>query len=58
MIRIKECLYRWLAYRLPRGVVYYAAIRMWAHASTGQWSNVEAPGVTLQEALTRWDKEN
>jgi hypothetical protein len=30
--------YQWLAWRLPRRVLYWAVIRAWSIATTGQWS--------------------
>ena len=41
---------RWM----PRSLVYFCAVRMWAHATQGEWSGVEAPTVTLVDALDRW----
>lgn len=47
----------WLAWRLPRRVVYWAMIRGAAHATTGPWGHEETPGVTITELLQRWDLE-
>lgn len=41
--------------RLPRRVVYFAAIRLWAHATTGPWSDTVVGELEIGEALTRWD---
>lgn len=55
MKKITNAIAAWLAYSLPRRVVYHAVIRAWAHATTGPWSHVEAPAATALEVLERWD---
>ena len=49
--------YQTIAWWLPKKLVYFAGIRLWANASTGKWSNEEAPKITLDVALQRWDKD-
>lgn len=44
----------WIAWRLPREIVAWAVIRVWMFASTGKWSAVGGPEITLAEALERW----
>lgn len=39
---------------LPRWIVELCAIRIWANATTGRYSDKEAPGVTVDEAVARW----
>lgn len=48
---------KWVAYRLSRRVVYWAAIRLGAHASTGKWSTTMATDMTFFDALERWDDQ-
>lgn len=43
-----------VAWRLPRRLVYWAAIRLMAHATTGQYSDQETNALTALEALERW----
>jgi hypothetical protein len=44
----------WLAWRLPRRLVYWAAIRLMTHATYGKWRS--NPGeVNLIDALNRWE---
>lgn len=50
-----ERIWRWLAYRLPRDVVYFATIRLWAEATTGKLKDVESPSVTVADALKAWE---
>ena len=52
---MKEKFFVWLSYKLPRKLVYYAAIRMFAHATTGEYSEQEVPTTTVMEALNRWE---
>jgi hypothetical protein len=49
-------LYQWLAYRLPKGLVYWAAIRMFAHATTGKYGDTIVTELDVMEALKRWDE--
>lgn len=44
----------WLAWRLPRRLVYFAAIRFGAHATTGEHGNTVVPDLTYMDALERW----
>lgn len=46
------------AWVLPRWLVYWATIRVWAHATTGQYGTTEAPALTVAEALNRWDTQH
>lgn len=44
----------WLAWRLPRRLVYLAFIRLWAHGTTGQWGDQHPGLMTFDEASKRW----
>ena len=44
----------WLAYKLPRFLIYFAAIRMFSEASTGRYSGLEAGRLTMQDAIEEW----
>lgn len=50
---LEKC-YIWLAWKLPRRLVYWCVVRAAAHATTGSWSHVETPAVTVVECLERW----
>lgn len=43
-----------LAWWLPRKLVYFAAIRLIAHATTGKHGNTIVPELLATEALDRW----
>lgn len=42
-----------LARLIPWKLRYWVVINAWADATQGRWSHVEAPGVTVHEALER-----
>lgn len=44
----------WLAWKLPRRLAYWCAMRVGVNASSGAWSGVVVPSVTVLEALERW----
>lgn len=52
---LTEKLVVWLAWHLPRSVVSWCVIRVWAHATTGPYSLDEPTGVDVFTALKRWD---
>jgi hypothetical protein len=45
---------RWIAWRLPRGVVYWAAIRLVTFATSGTHSDQVVPALDVLDALERW----
>jgi hypothetical protein len=47
----------WLSWKLPRHLVYFAAIRLIVNATTGKYSWESTPGVTAIDALKRWEDE-
>jgi hypothetical protein len=49
-----ERLTRWIAWHLPRSWVYWATIRLWAHGTTGRWSDQVVNELEIGEALKRW----
>ncbi len=51
-----EKIQRWLAWRLPHGLVYWAAVRLLAHATTGKYSATIVPDLRAMDALQRWEK--
>ena len=44
-----------IAWKLPQRLVYWAAIRLIASATQGQWSDTIAPELLAMDALKRWD---
>lgn len=52
--RRREQMLLWFVGRLPREVVYRAAFRVGADATTGAYSKQEVPAMTFMEAMERW----
>ena len=44
----------WVAWHLPRWLVYFAVVRIAANATQGEWSGVESPAITVSDAMQRW----
>ena len=55
LARDKERIQMWFTWRLPKRLIYFAIIRAWAHAMTGEYSNVEAPSVTVDQMIRVWN---
>ncbi len=52
MVEVRRCV---IAYWMPRWLVYWCAVRVLMHATTGQWSSQVVPDLTFMEGLKRWD---
>lgn len=50
----RERIVMWIAWRLPRYLAYWVAIRVMAHATTGPYGNQEPGRVSIMDALKRW----
>ena len=53
--KLGEKLLTAIVWRLPRRLVYWSAIRVIAHATSGQYSHTVVPELPAMEALKRWD---
>lgn len=53
---MRERLRRWIAWRMPRSIAYWCAVRVGAHATQGPYSNQEVPALLFMDALKRWEK--
>lgn len=49
-----ESIQTWIAWHLPKGIVYWCAIRLGVHATTGEYSDQIVPELTIADALKRW----
>lgn len=47
---------RGVAWWLPSRIVYWCAIRVFAHATTEQYGNQIVPDLRVVDALNRWPK--
>jgi hypothetical protein len=52
---MSEKLWIKISWLLPRKLVYWACIRLIAHATTGKFSNQIVPELTAMDALERWE---
>lgn len=43
-----------IAWMLPKRLVYWAAVRLFSHATTGRYGHTVVPELTATEALRRW----
>jgi hypothetical protein len=53
--KVRERLVMALVWRLPRWLIYWSAIRLMAHATTGRYGSQVVPDLTVMDALERWD---
>ena len=53
---MREKIVIWLAWHLPRRLAYWCAVRVGAHATTGEYGAEETPSLLFTDALERWDK--
>lgn len=51
---MREKLCRTIAWALPRQIVYWCAIRLGVHATTGPYSRQIVPELYFTDALKRW----
>jgi len=45
----------WLAYRLPKPLVMWCAIRVVANATTGRYGATIVPELSAMDAIKRWE---
>ena len=45
----------WLAWKMPKSLVYFCAIRVGAHATTNKYADTVVPELTLVDAIERWE---
>ena len=50
---MKEKFLIWISWKMPRGIVYWCAIRLMAHATQGQYENQIVPDLTAMDAHKR-----
>ena len=53
--RWMENLGHWIAWHLPKWVIYYAAVRLWVYSSTGPRASESGPSITVTDALRDWE---
>ena len=55
MKKIKEKMMLSIVWALPKGVIYWCAIRLIANATQGEYSNQIVPDLSAMGALKRWE---
>lgn len=50
----RERFHTWVAWRVPKWLAYWCAIRVIANGTTGPHANQVVPELTAMEALERW----
>jgi len=48
---------KWIAWRLPRSIVYWCAFRLIAFATQGKWADQEVPALLAMTAVERWESD-
>lgn len=49
-----EKMWIWIAWRLPKTLVMWTAIRLGAYATQGEYGSTVVPDLTFMDALKRW----
>lgn len=55
--KMRERLAMWMAWWLPRHVIHWALIRIWAHATQTVYQDKEPGELTWSMALKAWEGE-
>ena len=55
---MKEKIIQWIAWHLPKKLVYWCAIRLISYGTVGKYSNQNVPNLKAITALQRWSKDN
>ncbi len=53
--KFMEKFYKWVAFKLPKRLVKWAAMRVIAHATQDKWGSQVVPELTAMDAVSRWD---
>ena len=53
---MKEKVMMWIAWKMPKWLVYFCAIRLGANATTGKHGSQIVPDLNFMDALKRWSK--
>ena len=55
MNKVREKFVLWLAWKLPRYLVLWCAIRLFAYATQGEYGSTIVPELSAMDALKRWE---
>jgi len=48
---------QWLSFKLPKRLVYFAAMRLIAHATSGKYGNQIVPELKAMDAMGTWEAD-
>ena len=51
---VKEKFWLWFVWLLPKELIKWAAVRMFAHATQGRYGDQIVPDLRAMDALQRW----
>jgi len=54
--KMKERVWMWIAWKLPRKLVMWTTIRLIAYATSGEFGNTIVPELSAMDAVKRWDE--
>jgi hypothetical protein len=54
-MKLSERFLWWIAWHLPKPIVYLATVRLAAHATSGKYGDTEVPALKVMDALDRWE---
>jgi hypothetical protein len=55
LYKTPERFWMFVAWKLPRTLAMWAAVRVIAHATTGPYGDTVVPDLSAMDALKRWD---
>lgn len=55
---LREKIMFMIAWWLPKCLVYFVGIRLWAHATASPHGNVDATQITMDEVIKAWDEDH
>lgn len=45
----------WIAWKMPKWLVYWCSVRLLSYATVGKYSSQIVPDLTVMDALKRWN---
>lgn len=51
-----ENIMMWVAWKMPKWLVYFCAIRLISYGTVGKYSDTDVTKLTATDALDRWGK--
>jgi hypothetical protein len=51
----RETLWIWIAWKLPRRLVYWCTMRLGANATQGKYNTTNPSELTFMDAIKRWE---